>query len=157
MQILCHSRPGRICRGGGLVPRAKRDVEEGVAAGRSTVVDPVLALTAPNGSLPALLKLWCNQPAADSGQAAGTMVEMVLHMLGLSPDEARDLARRHPPPRCGVKRVLSRTGRLAPTAGRFSRPASRTGVAGISRLLSPPRPQSWMGRWRGPRSMAFCR
>ncbi|MEV6699425.1 TetR/AcrR family transcriptional regulator [Streptomyces sp. NPDC051453] len=97
MQILCHSLPGRICRGGGLVPRAKRDVEEGVAAGRFSVVDPVIALTAPNGSLLALLKLWCNQPEADSGQAAGARAEMVLDMLGLFPNEARDLARRHPP------------------------------------------------------------
>ncbi|MFJ9968095.1 hypothetical protein [Streptomyces avermitilis] len=39
-------------------------------------------------------ELWCNQPEADSDQAAGTMSEMILHMLGLSPDEARDLARR---------------------------------------------------------------
>ncbi|WTS44580.1 hypothetical protein OG813_42195 [Streptomyces sp. NBC_00081] len=47
-----------------------------MAAGRSTVVDPVIALTAPNGSLPALLKLWCNQPEADIGQAAGPIAEI---------------------------------------------------------------------------------
>ncbi|MER5756953.1 TetR/AcrR family transcriptional regulator [Streptomyces sp. NPDC002088] len=94
MQILCHSQLGRICAGDGLAPRAKRDVEQGMAAGRFTVVDPVIALTVLNGSLLALLELWCNQPGTDSDQAAGTMAEMILQMLGLSPDEARDLARR---------------------------------------------------------------
>ncbi len=94
MQILCHSELGRIYAGDGLAPRAKRDVEQGMAAGRFTAVDPAIALTALNGSLLALLELWCNQPEADSDQAAGTMAEMILHVLGLSPEEARDLARR---------------------------------------------------------------
>ncbi|MFJ5270847.1 TetR/AcrR family transcriptional regulator [Streptomyces sp. NPDC088358] len=94
MQMLCHSQLGRICAGDGLAPRAKRDVEEGMAAGRFTVVDPVIALTVLNGSLLALLELWCKRPEADSDRAAGTMAEMILHMLGLSPDEARDVARR---------------------------------------------------------------
>ncbi|PIB07852.1 TetR/AcrR family transcriptional regulator, partial [Streptomyces sp. HG99] len=93
MQILCHSELGRIYAGDGLAPRAKRDVEQGMAAGRFTVDDPVIALTALHGSLLALLELWCKQPEADSDQAAGKMAEMILHMLGLSPDEARDLAR----------------------------------------------------------------
>ncbi len=57
------------------------------------------------------------------------MAEMTLHMLGLSPDEARDLAGRPLP--------LQREEDLVP--------------------LSPPQPQSRMGRWRGPRSMAFWR
>lgn len=94
MRILCHSELGRICAGRGLAPRAKRDVDQGIASGRFTVVDPVIALTALNGSLLALLELWFNQPEADGDQAAGVMAEMLLHMLGLSPDEARDLARR---------------------------------------------------------------
>ncbi|MER5927256.1 hypothetical protein [Streptomyces mirabilis] len=55
-----------------------------------------------NGSLLAILELWCNQPEADSDQAAGTMAEMILHMLGLSPDEARALARRPLPAAAGL-------------------------------------------------------
>lgn len=93
MQMLYHSQLGRICAGDGLA-RAKRDVEKGMAAGRFTVVDPVVALTVLNGSLLALLELWCKRPEADSDRAAGTMAEMILHVLGLSPDEARDVARR---------------------------------------------------------------
>lgn len=94
MRILCHSELGRICAGHGLAPCAKRDVEQGMASGRFTVVDPIIALTALNGSLLALLELWFNRPGTDSDQAAGKMAEMLLHMLGLSPDEARDLARQ---------------------------------------------------------------
>ncbi|MER7834328.1 hypothetical protein ABTY98_00040 [Streptomyces sp. NPDC096040] len=78
--------------------RKKRDVEQGIASGRFSVADPVIALTALNGSLLALLELWSNKPEVDSDRAAGAMAEMLLHMLGLSPDEARDVARRSLPP-----------------------------------------------------------
>ncbi|MGW8951917.1 TetR/AcrR family transcriptional regulator [Streptomyces sp. NPDC055709] len=94
MRILCHSELGRIWAGHGLAPRAKRDVEQGIASGRFTVVDPAVALTVLNGSLLALLELWLNQPEADSDQAAGTMAEMLLCVLGLPPDEAREVAWR---------------------------------------------------------------
>ncbi|MGW0208007.1 TetR/AcrR family transcriptional regulator [Streptomyces sp. NPDC003233] len=93
MRILCHSELGRICAGSGLAPRARRDLEQGIAAGRFTVLDPGIALSALNGSLLALLELWFSKPEADIEQAAGTMAEMLLHMLGLSPDEAREVAR----------------------------------------------------------------
>ncbi|WP_346427581.1 hypothetical protein [Streptomyces sp. AcE210] len=63
MQIPCHSQLGRICAGDRLAPLATRDVEAGMTAGRFTVVDPVIALTVLNGSLLAILELWCNQPA----------------------------------------------------------------------------------------------
>ena len=68
-----------------------------MASGRFTVVDPVIVLTALNGSLLALLQLWFYRPEADNDQAGGTMTEMLLHMLGLSPDEARNLARQPRP------------------------------------------------------------
>ncbi|MET7536808.1 TetR/AcrR family transcriptional regulator [Streptomyces sp. NPDC005507] len=97
MRILCHSELGRICASRGLAPRAKRDVEQGIASGRFSVADPVIALTALNGSLLALLELWSNKPEVDSDRAAGAMAETLLHMLGLSPDEARDVARRSLP------------------------------------------------------------
>ncbi|WP_324614488.1 hypothetical protein [Streptomyces sp. MMG1121] len=47
-----------------------------------------------NGNLLALLQLWFHQPEADRDHAARKMAEMLLHMLGVSADEARDLARR---------------------------------------------------------------
>ncbi|MFF3911749.1 TetR/AcrR family transcriptional regulator [Streptomyces sp. NPDC001848] len=93
MRILCHSELGRICAGRGLAPRARRDVEQGIAAGRFAPVDPVIALSALNGSLLALLELWFDKSEVDIDQAAATLAEMLLHMLGLSPDDARDVAR----------------------------------------------------------------
>ncbi|MFD8717605.1 TetR family transcriptional regulator [Streptomyces sp. NPDC059629] len=93
MRILCHSELGRICAGSGLAPRMRRDVEQGIASGRFTAVDPVIALSALNGSLLALLELWFSRPEVDIDQAADTMAEVLLHMLGLSPEEARDVAR----------------------------------------------------------------
>ncbi|MFF4347027.1 hypothetical protein [Streptomyces sp. NPDC001530] len=53
-----------------------------------------MALTVVNGSLLALLELWFNRPEADMDQAAQTMAEMLLHMLGLSPHEARHVSWR---------------------------------------------------------------
>lgn len=83
-------RPGAECTS--LMPSFAHALS--IASGRFTVADPMIALTALNGSLLALLELWFSRPEADSDQAAGVMAEMLLHMLGLSPDEARDLARR---------------------------------------------------------------
>lgn len=61
-----------------------------MASGRFAVVEPVIALTALNGSAPALLELRFNRPEADRDQAAGTLAVMLSHMLGLPADEARD-------------------------------------------------------------------
>lgn len=97
MRILCHGELGRVCAGHGLAPRAKRDVEQGMTSGGFTVVDLVVTLTVLNGSLLALLELWLHRPEVDGDQAAGKMAELLLYMLGLSPEEARDLARRPPP------------------------------------------------------------
>ncbi|MFD3450734.1 TetR/AcrR family transcriptional regulator [Streptomyces sp. NPDC058691] len=96
MRILCHSALGRTYSCHGLAPRAKRDMEQGMASGRFTVIDPVIALMALNGSMLALLELWVSRPETetDKDQAAGTLAAMLLHMLGVPPDEARDLTRR---------------------------------------------------------------
>ncbi|MFF4963287.1 TetR/AcrR family transcriptional regulator [Streptomyces sp. NPDC001222] len=94
MRILRHSGLGRICAGRGLAPRARHDVEQGMASGRFTVIDPVVVLVALNGSMLALLELWFTHPDVDHGQASDSMAEMLLHMLGLSADDARDIARR---------------------------------------------------------------
>ncbi|MFE2578717.1 TetR/AcrR family transcriptional regulator [Streptomyces sp. NPDC059378] len=94
MRILRHSGLGRIYVGSGLAPGARHDVEQGMASGRFTATDPVVALVALHGTLLALLQLWFSHPEVDSGQASDSMAEMLLHMLGLPADEARDIARR---------------------------------------------------------------
>ncbi|MCX4580453.1 hypothetical protein OHB41_46330 [Streptomyces sp. NBC_01571] len=60
-----------------------------MATGHFTVADPVIALTVVNGGLLALLELWFNRPEPHMDQAAQTMAEMLLHMFGLFPHEAR--------------------------------------------------------------------
>ncbi|MFD7229107.1 TetR/AcrR family transcriptional regulator [Streptomyces sp. NPDC059881] len=95
MRILCNCALVRIYASRGrLATSARRDVEQGIASGRFTVADPVVALYALNGSMLALLELSFTQPWLDRNKAAGNMAEMILHMLGLSREEARRTARR---------------------------------------------------------------
>ncbi|MEW2304244.1 TetR/AcrR family transcriptional regulator [Streptomyces sp. NPDC006655] len=95
MRILCNSGLGRIHAGRGpLVRHAHRDMERGIASGRFAVADPVLAVSVLNAGLLALLELWSTRPEIDGERAAGVMVEMLLHMLGLPEGEAREVAWR---------------------------------------------------------------
>ncbi|MEU2423496.1 TetR/AcrR family transcriptional regulator [Streptomyces sp. NPDC007851] len=95
MRILCNSGLGRIHAGRGpLVRCAHRDMERGIASGRFAVADPVIAVSALNASLLALLELWSTRPEIDSDRAARAMAEMLLHMLGLPEAEAREVAWR---------------------------------------------------------------
>ncbi|UUU25802.1 TetR/AcrR family transcriptional regulator [Streptomyces sp. DSM 40750] len=94
MQILRHRGLGHIHSGLGLAPRALRDLEVGAASGRFTIADPTAALTALGGSLLALLELRFARPDLDGDEAASNLAELLLRMLGLSSDDARDVARR---------------------------------------------------------------
>ena len=93
-QILRHRGLAHIYSDRGLAERALHDVELGVAAGRFTVTDPIVALSALGGSLLALLELGYAQPDLDFERIAQTMAEMMLRMLGVPVDEARDVASR---------------------------------------------------------------
>ncbi|MFI5551945.1 TetR/AcrR family transcriptional regulator [Streptomyces sp. NPDC051738] len=94
MQVLRHRGLGHIHSDSGLAPRALRDLEVGVASGRFVIVDPVAALTAVGGSLLALLELRFARPELDGDEAASNLAEMLLRMLGVPPEDARDVARR---------------------------------------------------------------
>ncbi|RDH74804.1 TetR/AcrR family transcriptional regulator [Mycolicibacterium moriokaense] len=78
----------------GLAPRALRDIEAGVAAGRFTVDDPELALAVAGGALLGLGNLLRNQPDRDDAAAADTVTEDVLRLFGLSEAEAREICLR---------------------------------------------------------------
>lgn len=78
----------------GLAPRALRDIEAGVAAGRFTVDDPELALSVAGGALLGLGNLLRNQPDRDDAAAADSVTEDVLRIFGLPKDEAREICRR---------------------------------------------------------------
>ncbi|USQ86334.1 TetR family transcriptional regulator [Streptomyces phaeoluteigriseus] len=97
MQVLRHRGLGHIHSDRGLAPRALRDLERGVAAGRFIAVDPTVALSALGGSLLSLVELRFARPGLDADGAASDLAEMVLRMLGVPPDDAHDIA-RHPLP-----------------------------------------------------------
>ncbi|WP_033329176.1 TetR/AcrR family transcriptional regulator [Streptomyces yerevanensis] len=94
MQILRHRGLGHIHSDRGLAPRALRDLERGVAEGRFAAVDPTVALSALGGSLLSLVELRFARPELDAEEAASSLAEMVLRMLGVPSDDARDVARQ---------------------------------------------------------------
>ncbi|MFI7432210.1 TetR family transcriptional regulator [Micromonospora haikouensis] len=81
----------------GLAPRARRDIADGVRAGRFGVRDPELAMVTVAGAALALGQLLHDHPERDDVAATDQVTEDVLRMLGLPPDEAREIC-RHPLP-----------------------------------------------------------
>ncbi|BDX34970.1 putative TetR-family transcriptional regulator [Mycobacterium antarcticum] len=75
----------------GVAPRARRDVEAGIAAGRFHVKDLDLAMAVVGGALLGLGHLLHTEPDRDDADAADTVTEHVLTLLGMAPDEARRL------------------------------------------------------------------
>ncbi|MGC0343274.1 TetR/AcrR family transcriptional regulator [Streptomyces sp. SLBN-8D4] len=94
MQVLRRRGLGHIHSDNGLSRRALRDLQVGIASGRFTTLDPVVALAALGGTLLSLVELRFARPEVDGDEAAVNLAEMVLRMLGLSPDEAHEVARR---------------------------------------------------------------
>jgi AcrR family transcriptional regulator len=76
----------------GLAPRALRDIKKGQAAGRFTVPDPDIALSAVAGGLLGLLRVRQLHPGRVDETTADHFAEAILRMLGLPPAEARRIA-----------------------------------------------------------------
>ncbi len=89
--ILAHGL-ALITAGQGLAPRARRDIEAAVAAGRFTLADPELGLVAVAGSALALGQLLHAQPGRDAAAATDQLTEDLLRMFGLGDDEAAEIA-----------------------------------------------------------------
>ncbi|MFF4028436.1 TetR/AcrR family transcriptional regulator [Streptomyces sviceus] len=94
MQVLRRRGLGHIHSDNGLARRALRDLQVGIASGRFTPVDPMVALSALGGTLLSLVELRFARPEVDGDEAAVNLAEMVLRMLGLSADDAHEVARR---------------------------------------------------------------
>ncbi|WP_432206404.1 TetR/AcrR family transcriptional regulator [Mycobacterium paraffinicum] len=90
----------------GLAPRALRDIQAGVAAGRFDVEDPELALAMAGGALLGLGNLLRDNPDRDDAGAADLVTENVLRLFGLSADEARAICQR-PLPEDGFLEEIS--------------------------------------------------
>jgi AcrR family transcriptional regulator len=81
----------------GLVPRALRDIRAGQAAGRFTVPDAEIALSAVAGGLLGLLRLRQRDPERVQEAAVDQLAEAVLRLLGVpAPEAARIAALRLP-------------------------------------------------------------
>ena len=78
---------------GGLAPRAVRDIEAGQAAGRFTVPDAEIALSAVAGGLLGLLRLHERHPGRVAESSVDDLAEGSLRLLGLRGAEARRIAR----------------------------------------------------------------
>ncbi|WP_433462666.1 hypothetical protein [Spirillospora sp. CA-128828] len=78
----------------GLAPRARRDIEAGVRAGRFSVRDPELAMVTVAGAALCLGRLLHDRPERDDAEATDQVTEDLLRMLGLPAGEAREIYRR---------------------------------------------------------------
>ncbi|MEU6357745.1 TetR/AcrR family transcriptional regulator [Streptomyces sp. NPDC047072] len=94
MQVLRRRGLGHIHSDNGLARRALRDLQVGIDSGRFSTLDPVVALSALGGTLLSLVELRFARPEVDGDEAAVNLAEMVLRMLGLSADDAHEVARR---------------------------------------------------------------
>ena len=75
----------------GLAPRALRDIEAGQAAGRFTVPDPEIALSAVAGGLLGLLRMCQRHPERITETTVDQLAEAVLRLLGVPAPEAARL------------------------------------------------------------------
>lgn len=82
----------------GLAPRARRDIDAAVRAGRFQVRDVELAMTIVAGASLCLGQLLHDNPERDDAVAADEVTEDLLRMFGISPDEAREICERPLPP-----------------------------------------------------------
>jgi len=78
----------------GLAPRARRDIEAAVRAGRFTVGDPELAMVTVAGAVLGLAQLLHHQPERDDAAATDRVTEDLLRMLGLTAAEAHEICSR---------------------------------------------------------------
>ncbi len=75
-------------------PRASRDIRNGQGAGRFTVPDAQIAVSAVAGGLLGLLGLRERDPERVDETSVDELAEAMLRLLGIRPGEARRLARR---------------------------------------------------------------
>jgi AcrR family transcriptional regulator len=78
----------------GLAPRARRDIEAAVRAGRFTVRDTELAMLTVAGAALGLGRLLHSRPDRDDAAATDQVAEDLLRMLGLTAAEAREVCSR---------------------------------------------------------------
>ena len=82
----------------GLVPRALRDIQAGQVAGRFTVSDPEIALSAAVGGMLGLLRMCQRHPERVDEATVDQLTEAELRLLGVPAEEAARLTALPLPP-----------------------------------------------------------
>jgi AcrR family transcriptional regulator len=87
-KVLLHNALALADSDRGLAPRARRDIENAVRAGRFTVRDPDLAMVIVAGASICLAQLLHDHPDRDDAESADQVAEDLLRMLGVPAGEA---------------------------------------------------------------------
>jgi AcrR family transcriptional regulator len=93
-KVLLHNGLALVVSDKGLAPRARRDIETAVRAGRFTVRDPDLAMVIVAGASICLGQLLHDHPDRDDAAAADQVAEDLLRMLGVPAGEAHEICQR---------------------------------------------------------------
>jgi AcrR family transcriptional regulator len=88
-QVLLNNALRLLSAPNGLAPRARRDIEAGVKAGRFDVTDVDVAVTLSAGALIALGQLLHDQPERDVDVTTDRITEDLLRMLGVTRRQAQ--------------------------------------------------------------------
>ena len=92
--VLIKSGTALVSSDRGLAPRALRDIEAGIEAGRFTIRDPQLALVAAAGAILCLGQFLHDNPDRDDAAASDQLAEDLLRMFGIPADEAHEICSR---------------------------------------------------------------
>lgn len=93
-QILLANGVALLTSDRGLAPRALRDIEAAVGAGRFSVDDPQLALAVAGGAIMGLGALLSSDPDRDDARAADSVTSDVLRLFGMSAADAAEVCAR---------------------------------------------------------------
>jgi AcrR family transcriptional regulator len=93
-KVLLHNGLALAGADKGLAPRARRDIEHAVHAGRFTVRDPEVAMVIVAGAALALGQLLHDHPDRDDATTADQVTEDLLRMLGVPAVQAHEICRR---------------------------------------------------------------
>jgi hypothetical protein len=93
-KVLLSAGVPRASADSALAPRARRDIDAAVRAGRFRTPDTELALIVVAGAAPGLGQLLHDRPDRDDAAAADQVTEDLLRMFGPAAEEARLISRR---------------------------------------------------------------
>lgn len=94
IRVVLHSGTSVLLNDRGLRPRAIADIASGIERGRFSMPDAQVAVMAVGGALLGLMQLLESRPELDDAAVSDAFAERVLLMLGLSPEDAKEIVAR---------------------------------------------------------------